>query len=167
MSTITRRKCPRYSDHAPILYAGNNSQNYSKAMMHNSCFDGMYFESDSSIQLESDLFIKLQRHLKRSLEPFSYMNFRARVKWCRQMPGGKRAYYGIGVNFIAKSHLAYGTNIENSDYLCDFCETRISGRLIHRTETGLFLCPACLNYMETLPCHLEKNLERTLLGNVV
>jgi len=53
------------------------------------------------------------------------------------------------------------------EYLCDFCEERVTDRLIHQSETGLLLCPDCFLYFETLPGSFEEALERFLLGNVV
>jgi len=167
MMTKTRRKYYRYFDHVPILYAGSDSKNYNKALMRNSCSDGMYFESDSPIQTTGDLYIKIKDHRPGINVPEKYKAFRARVKWCRQVRADKVPCYGIGVQFTAKSHLSYGVNIPNSDCLCDFCENRSSSKLIHRTETGMQLCPDCLYYMETLPRSIEEAVERFLLGNVV
>ena len=167
MTTLMRRKYPRYSDHLPILYAGNSSQSYSKAVMHNSCVDGMYFESDAPLEPKFDLYIKVQRHRPMCFESEPFKAFRAKVKWCRQVTADKMPCYGIGVQFTAKSHLSYGINSTNSDCLCDYCENRSSSKLIHRTETGIQLCPDCLHHMETLPRSIEKAVERFLLGNVV
>jgi hypothetical protein len=167
MTTLKRRKYPRYSDHAPIVYAGYSSQSYSQALMHNSCFDGMYFETGNSLEPDCDLFIKVQQDLTRSSEPDSRKYFRAKVKWCHQITIDGKTGYGIGVQFIARSHLSYGVNIKNSDYICNLCEEKVSDRLIHQTESWLILCQDCLHYMESLPGILEKNLERNLLGNVI
>jgi len=167
MMNKTRRKYSRYVDHVPILYAGYDSESYKKAVMRNSCSDGMYFESDSPIQPTGDLYIKIQGDWPGSDVPEQYKAFRARVKWCRQVTADKMPCYGFGVQFTAKSHLAYGINKTNSDCLCDFCENRSSSKSIHRTETGMQLCPDCLHHMETLPRSIEEAVERFLLGNVV
>jgi hypothetical protein len=167
METTTRRKYPRYFDHNPILYAGYSSKSYSKAMMYNRCEDGMYFESDSSLKPDFDLYIKVQRYRPRSIGLKPYKAYRARVKWCHQVMDGNLPCYGIGAQFTAKSHLSYGTNISNANYLCDLCEKRVTDRLIHRTETWLLLCPDCLHYFETLPSVFEEALERFVLGNVL
>ena len=162
-----RRNYSRFIDHVPILYAGYDSKSYDKAVMRNSCSDGMYFESDSLIQPTGDLYIKIQGHRPKSDVPEQYKDFRARVKWSRQVTADKMPCYGIGVQFTAKSHLSYGINNTNSDCPCDFCEDRSSSKLIHRTETGVQLCPDCLQHMETLPRSIEEAVERFLLGNVV
>ena len=167
MEAKTRRKYSRYFDHVPILYAGYDSKSYDKAVMRNSCTDGMYFESDSPIQPTGDLYIKIKGHRPGSDVPEQYKDFRARVKWCRQVTADKMPCYGIGVQFTAKSHLSYGINSTDPDCLCDFCENRSSSKLIHRTETGMQLCPDCLHHMETLPRSIEEAVERFLLGNVV
>jgi hypothetical protein len=167
MMNKPRRKCSRYFDNVPILYAGYDSKSYNRAVMRNSCSDGMYFESDSPIQPTGDLYIKIQGHRPGSDVPERYKAFRARVKWCRQVTADKMPCYGIGVQFTAKGHLSYGINSTNSDCLCDFCENRSSSKLIHRTETGMQLCPDCLHHMETLPRSIEEAVERFLLGNVV
>ncbi len=167
MSTVTKRKYPRYADCAPILYAGYNFNRYSEAMMHNSCFDGMYFETDSLLQPESELYIKVQKGLTRSFESDPCKDFRARVQWCRPVTATEEPGYGTGVHFIAKSHLSYGINIENSGYSCDRCEKRVTDGPIHRTESWLFLCSSCLRYMEALSGNHVKAVEEFLLGNVV
>jgi hypothetical protein len=167
MSTVTKRKYPRDADCAPILYAGYNLNSYSEAMMHNSCFGGMYFETDSLLQPESDLYIKVQKCLKRSFESVPCRDFRAQVKWCRQVTEGKNPRFGMGVHFLARSHLSYGINIENSDCICDYCENKPANGLIHRTESWLFLCLDCLHYMEALPGNQERAVEQFLLGNVI
>ncbi|MGD9138793.1 MAG: hypothetical protein PVH42_18665 [Desulfobacterales bacterium] len=167
MATLTRRKYPRYSDHVPILFAGYSFQSYSTAVMHNSCVDGMYFESDAPLKPKFEMYIKIQRPRPIVSEPEPYKAFRAKVKWCRQVTGGKKPRYGIGAQFTAKSHLSYGLNINNSHNLCDFCEKKVTERLIHQTEIGLLLCLDCCNFMETLPGSIEESLERFLLGNVV
>ena len=167
MSNVTKRKYPRYADCAPILYVGYSFNSYSEAMMYNSCFNGMYFETDSLLQLESDLYIKVQKCLTRSFESNPCRDFRARVKWCRQVTKGKNPRFGIGVHISARSHLSYGLNLKNSDYICDICENKATNGLIHRTQSWLFLCSDCLHYMEALPGNQEKALEQFLLGNVV
>jgi hypothetical protein len=167
MEAKKRRKYSRSFDHVPILYAGYDAKSYDKALMCNSCTDGMYFESDSPIQPRGDLYIKIKGHREGSDVPGQYKDFRARVKWCRQVTADKMPCYGIGVQITAKSHLSYGINSTDSDCLCDFCENRSSSKLIHQTETGVQLCPDCLHHMETLPHSIEKAVERFLLGNVV
>jgi hypothetical protein len=167
MVAITRRRYLRRSCQVPILYAGSDSKKYRKAVMQNSCFNGMYFEAETPLQPKFDLFIKIQGHRSGSDVPVPYKAFRARVKWCRQVRNDKVPCYGIGVQFTAKSHVSYGINRINSCYLCDYCEDKSSRRLIHQTEDGLHFCPDCLHHMETLPRSIEAAVERFLLGNVV
>ena len=167
MIKITRRKYWRYSDQVPILLAEYHSNNYNQVLMRNICVDGMYFESNSPLQSKDDLYIKLPGHRLKDFHADPYKAFRAKMKWSRQMAGAETPCYGFGVQFTAKSHLSYGINIPNSDYSCDYCEKKVTDNRIHQTETGLLLCPNCLNYMETLPSFIEKALERRLLGNVV
>jgi hypothetical protein len=54
-----------------------------------------------------------------------------------------------------------------ADCPCDYCEERVTDRLIYQSENGLFLCPDCVSYMEGLPGCIEKAIERFLWGNVV
>lgn len=167
MASETRRKHPRHIGHIPILYAGYDSESYDKATMLNSCSGGMYFKSDSPIQPGCDLHIKIQDQLRERYNPDQHKAFRAKVKWCRQVTDDRATYYGIGVQYTDKSRLSYCVNSANSDCLCDFCENQISIRSIHRTETGLQLCPECLQFMEKLPDPIEEAVERFLMGNVV
>ncbi len=167
MTTPTRRKCQRWYDKAPIAYAGANASHYLPAVMHNSSCDGIYFECEASLDRDHDLFIKAQRDLSRNTGTNPCRNFRAKVKWCRQLITEKKSGYGIGVQFTARSHLSYGINLENTGDRCDLCDQYIAQGQIHRTEKWIFLCPSCLRYMESLPSGSEQVLERYLLGNVV
>ena len=167
MESETRRKYPRLPGQISILYAGYDSEGYDKAIMLNSCPDGMYFKSDAPVQPQCDLYIKIQDHRRGSYGPDQYKAFRAKVKWCHKVSGDKDPCYGIGVQYTAKSHFLYGINCTNSDCLCDFCEKRSPTKSIHRTETGLQLCPDCLKHMETLSRSMVESVERFLLGNVV
>jgi hypothetical protein len=167
MTKITRRKYSRYSDQIPVLLAEYHSRNYYQALMHNICVDGMYFESDLPLQPNNELYLKVPLHRFKSFEADPYKAFRAKVKWSRQVKSDKIARFGSGVQFAAKSHLAYGINLPNSDYSCDYCEDKVKDRRIHQTESGLQLCQKCLSYMETLPRFLENAVERQLLGNVI
>jgi hypothetical protein len=97
----------------------------------------------------------------------TYKTFRAQVKWCRRVPDNKQPSCGIGVQFTGKSPLSSGTNSANAMCPCDYCEERFPIQWIHRTETGLQLCPDCLDHLETMPRSLEEAIERFLLGNVV
>lgn len=167
MEAKTRRKYTRQLDHVPILYAGYDFGSYNEAVMINSCQDGMYFESGTPVQPQRDIFIKILKERHKGFESEQYKAFRARVKWCCQLAGGKIQIYGTGVQYTAKSHLVYGTNILNSNYLCDYCDHIVTDRRVHLTESGLVLCKDCLNYIETLPDSIVNAVERVLKGNVV
>ena len=167
MTAPTRRKYQRWHDRAPILYAGANASRYHPAQMHNHSSDGMYFESEASLDRNHDLFIKTRRNSSQNTGVIPYPNFRAKVKWCRQLVAGTKSGYGIGVQFTARSYLSYGLNLESAGDRCDLCDQPFTAGPIHRTENWLFLCPSCLRYMERLPAGCEKVVERYLLGNVV
>jgi hypothetical protein len=166
MKTQTRRKFRRQTTQVPILYGGCDYEGYNRAVMINSCRDGMYFESGTPNRPQSNIFIKIYVDLPISIACEQYKAFRARVKWCCQLAGGEKQCYGTGVQYLVKSHLLYGTNILNADYLCDYCDQRITDRLIHRTESGLILCVGCLQHIETLPYNMVNAVERVLIGNV-
>ena len=166
MKEQTRRKHLRQAIQVPILYGRCDCESYRKAVMINSCRDGMYFESDKPTRPQSDLFIKISANRPKGLSGEEYKAFRAKVKWCSPLVGGKQQCYGTGVQYLAKSYLRYGANIPNSQYHCDYCDQRIPDRLIHRTESGLMLCQGCLHHIETLPGHMVIAVERVLMGNV-
>ena len=91
-----RRNYSRFIDHVPILYAGYDSKSYDKAVMRNSCSDGMYFESDFAPDPGTDIFIGIEK------SPYSAGHdvYRARVMWVKELP--KKAsffYYGVGVRY--------------------------------------------------------------------
>jgi hypothetical protein len=167
VTTVSRRKNVRRPDRLPILYAHYHSQNYKQGVMHNICPDGMYFESESPLRSGNDLYIKGSGHDLKGFGGDLHRAFRAELKWSRELQEDRMARYGFGVQFIAKSHLLYGINLANCNYPCDCCEERVADQRMHQTDTGLFLCPKCLRYMESLPKFIEHLLERRLLGNVI
>ena len=148
------------------MYGGCDYESYNRAVMINSCHDGMYFESVTPSRPQTNIFIKIYVDLPKSFASEQYKAFRARVKWCRQFTAGEKHFYGTGVQYLVKSHLLYGANILNADNLCDYCDQQITDRLIHRTESGLILCNSCLQHIETLPGNMVNAVERVLMGNV-
>ena len=166
MKTQKRRKYRRQHIQEPILYGGCDCESYSKAIMINSCRDGMYFESDKPTRPQTDLFIKIAANRHKGIAGEQYKAFRAKVKWCSQLANGEKKFYGTGVEYLAKSYLLYGANIPNYKYYCDYCDQRIADQFVHRTESGLMLCQRCLQHIETLPGHMVIAVERVLIGNV-
>jgi hypothetical protein len=168
--TMTRQKRRKYSRRLkdiPIIYAEHNAKTYCKAVMRNNSKDGMYFETDSPIQSSTDLYIKWQDRRHEILESEPFKAYRARMKWCQQVSEDQPMRFGIGVQYVAKSHLLYGINIDNVNNPCDFCENLVTDRALHLTETGLLLCLPCLHYLESLSPIAEKAVERFLIGNVI
>jgi hypothetical protein len=167
MSNQERRKHTRSFEQQPIVYSEFDQQKYTPAIMHNNCPDGMYFESEQPVHTEFDIFIKIKA-LRRSIaRPVPFVAFRAKVRWCREMKNESPHRYGIGVQYMAKSHLSYGTNIQNANFRCDYCDHQTSDRLVHQTETGLVLCQPCLSYVESLPPAAADAVENLLIGNVI
>jgi len=167
METSAKRIASRRSDQIPILFAEHNAKNYIPAMMVNSSSDGMCFEAKSPLQPDTDLFIKIQDNASDGLFSEKYKSFRAEVKWCRQLADRNGSVYGVGVKYLAKSHLTYGLNLPDTADFCDCCEIRSSGFSMHKAESGLMLCAECLSHMENKPPKIEAVLERFFIGNVV
>ena len=68
------------------------------AKMRNYSQEGMYFESETAFQPETNVKVKLEKPLNR----FSRTSFNAVVKWCHELFGetGSEYMFGLGVEFI-------------------------------------------------------------------
>lgn len=50
---------------------------------------------------------------------------------------------------------------------CDRCGKKISNGEIHKTDELIALCLDCLEYLETLPEYVRKDIKERLIGNVL
>jgi len=168
MAAFTKRVYSRNTYEAPIMYANYDTENYSHAEMYNSSTAGMYFESDSAIKPETDICIKMVNYRPDTSGPEAYKAYRAKVRWCKKMDKEDTSRYGIGIQYLVKSHTVYGGNVHGSTYSCDLCGENKPTEEIHETDDFVRLCINCFKYIEALPeGKIKESIKEFLIGNVI
>ena len=168
MSTLIKRSYSRNSYEVPIMYANYDTENYYNAKMYNSGLGGMYFESERALQPGSDICIKMATHSFGESEPEAYKAYRAKVRWCKKMDKEDTSRYGIGIQYLAKSHTVYGGNVHGLTCSCDLCDEKVAPEEILENEDFVYLCINCFNYLEDLPeGKIKERIKEFLIGNVI
>jgi hypothetical protein len=168
MVALKKRAYSRNDYEAPIMYANYDTENYYHAKMYNSGVGGMYFESDHSIKQNSDICIKMVNYRADTSGPEAYKAYRAKVRWCKKVDKDDTSRYGIGTQYLVKSHTVYGGSVHGSTCSCDFCGERMPSGEIQETDDFICLCMNCFIYLEELPeGKIKESIKEFLLGNVI
>jgi hypothetical protein len=170
MSTLKKRAYPRKNYEAPIMYTNYDMENYRPAKMYNTSLNGMYFESGRALQPESDICIKRVTHLSEApeLEVCKACPCWGRVKWCEKINKSGISCYGIGLQYLAKSHTVDGGKVHGLSCLCDLCDEKVASDEILEIEDHVCLCHSCFNYFEDLPeGKIKEGIKEFLIGNVI
>ena len=168
MAAYTKRTYSRNPYEATIMYANYNTENYYHAKMYNSSAGGMYFESDHAIKPESDICIKMVNYSPDKSGPEADKAYRAKVKWCEKKIKSDTPCYGIGIQYLVKSHTVYGGSVHGSTCSCDLCGEKVPYGEIHETDDYICLCINCSNYLEELPeGKIKESIKEFLVGNVI
>ena len=168
MSAFTKRAYSRNAYDAPIMYANYDTENYYHAKMYNSSAGGMYFESDHSIKPKSDICIKMINYRADTSGPEAYKAYRAKVRWCKKIDKDDTSCYGIGIQYLVKSHTVYGGNVHGSTFSCDLCGEKMSSGEIQETDDFICLCMNCFKYLDELPeGNIKESIKEFLTGNVI
>lgn len=168
MSAFTKRAYSRNAYDAPIMYANYDTENYYHAKIYNSSAGGMYFESDHSIKPKSDICIKMINYRADTSGPEAYKAYRAKVRWCKKIDKDDTSRYGIGIQYLVKSHTVYGGNVHGSTCSCDLCGEKMSSGEIQETDDFICLCMNCFKYLDELPeGNIKESIKEFLTGNVI
>lgn len=168
MSALIKRAYSRNAYEAPIMYANYDTENYYHAKMCNSGLGGMYFESERALQPGSDICIKMENHSSDESGPEAFKAYRAKVKWCKKIDKSETSCYGIGIQYLAKSHTVYGGNVHGLTCSCDLCGEKVPSGEILENEDFVCLCINCFNYLEELPeGNIKESIKQFLIGNVI
>jgi hypothetical protein len=168
MPTLKKRAHSRNAYEAPIMYTNYDTENYCPAKMYNTSLNGMYFESERALQPESDICIKMVTHLSEETEPEACKACRARVKWCQKIDKSGISCYGIGIQYLAKSHTVDGGKVHGLSCTCNLCGEKVPSDEILEIEDFVYLCHSCFNYLEGLPeGQIKESIKEFLIGNVI
>ena len=102
-SNMEKRKSDRHFLEARLVCGYFNTNQYYHAKMLNYCDGGLYFESDFRFKPGSDLYIRIEEHLKRTTDSPLHKGYRSvtigEVKWCEEIPSKDPYKYGIGIRY--------------------------------------------------------------------
>jgi hypothetical protein len=168
MAAFIKRAYSRDTYEAPIMYANYDTENYYSAKVYNNSQGGMYFESDSPIKPEADICVKMVNYSPDTSGPEAYKAYRAIVRWCKKIDKEDSSRYGIGIQYLAKSHTVYGGSVHGSTHSCDLCGEKEPSEKIYETDDFICLCITCYKHLESLPeGKTKESIKRFLSGNVI
>lgn len=161
-----RRSCPRDTYQAPILISDKLDGDYSNAWMQNHSQNGMYLISKQPLNFDSGIYINMLEAHTRDI----YRGFFGRVKWCREITDSDdlNDHFGIGINFIIRSHNYFGGIGCMIDCCCDVCGEKIPFNQLVRTDDFVFQCKECYEALKHYPeGNLKSTINNYLLGNIL
>lgn len=168
MSALIKRAYSRDAYETPIMFANYNTEKYYHAKMYNRSLGGMYFESEKALHPGSDICIKIVNHSSDKSGPEAFTAYRARVRWCKKRSKTGISCYGVGIQYLAKSHTDYGENIHGLSCSCDLCGEKVPYEEIFKNKDLASLCINCFNYLEELPdSTIKDSIKEFLIGNVI
>jgi hypothetical protein len=168
MATYARRLYPRGHYEAPILYASVGSDSYYDSTIYNFSKGGIYFEPERPLAPESDLSIIMVNYAPGTFGPEAYKSYIARTRWCREVTATERHRFGVGAEFLAKSHEILVADLYKIRIHCDLCGKLCGSGEITQTVDFFHLCRHCLKHMNAMPDGIIKeSIHRFLSGNVV
>lgn len=162
----SRRICPRDCIEAPILISEKIDGDYSSAKMYNKSKDGMYLEGNLPLKSGSGLYVNMLDMDK----PDYYRGYFARVKWCVELDEEYMddSFFGIGVNYVVKSHNFFGGIGCMTRFNCEVCGNKIPFNELIKTNDFIYKCVKCSDSLEEYPDgNLKSSIENYLLGNIL
>ncbi len=168
MIPYTKRNYSRNNYKAHILYSDYATDNYIDAEMLNYSLGGMYFEASQESQPGSDICVKMVKYSPDTLGPEAYKAYRAKIKWCKKKHKKSASRYGLGVQYIDKSHIIFTGRASTISCSCDLCGDSKPSRDIYKEDDGIYLCHNCYKHISTLPDgRIKASIKRFLVGNIV
>lgn len=161
-----RRACPRDFYEAPILISDKLDGDYTNALMQNHSQNGMYLISQQPLNFDTGIYINMLEPDQREL----YRGFFGRVKWCRELKRSEdfNDHFGVGINFVIKSHNYFGGIGCMIDCCCDVCGEKIPFNQLIRTDDFVFQCRDCHDALMHYPeGNLKSSIDNYLLGNIL
>ncbi len=161
-----RRACPRDIYQAPVLISEKMDGDYLNATMLNQSKNGMYLISNQPVDSESGLYVNMLDSIERDI----YRGFFGRVKWCRELKrsSDRNEHFGIGVNFVIRSHHYFGGIGYMTHCCCDVCGEKLPFEKLIKTKDFVFECPKCHEVLSSYPeGNLKSSITNYLMGNIL
>ena len=168
MAAKTHRAFPRTQYEAPIKYLNVDPNYVYMTRMHSFSKGGLYFESFQCLTPDLQIYIIMTNYSPNSEGPEAYQSYLAKIRWCHKLPQVDKPRYGVGVEFLEKSHALLGVEGIERRSACDMCEAEAQPELVCRMDDHICLCLACFNQLEVLvPGIVKRSVIRFLNGNVI
>ena len=168
MFPYAKRNYSRNNYKAHILYADYETDNYIDAKMFNYSHNGMYFEIDRDLKPGTDIYIEMVNYLPDEPGPEAYKAYKASVRWRRKTQKQGALRYGVGIEYLDKSHIVFADKIYKITCSCDLCGANKPSREICKEDDCVCLCHNCYRYLNGLPDGTTKaSIKRILVGNVI
>jgi hypothetical protein len=94
-----KRAYARYDNDTAIVYAFQDSDQFSKARLCNYCEGGMCFESSSALEPGSDIYIMMEDFMPDADDTEFYDGYLAEVRWCRKVSMKNSDQFIVGVKY--------------------------------------------------------------------
>lgn len=94
-----KREYKRFELKTPVIYAYQDSDQFTKAQMRNYCEGGMCFEACNEIEPGSNLYIMMENYSPDTIDAEFYEGYRAEVRWCRDISLENNKEFKIGVKY--------------------------------------------------------------------
>ena len=94
-----KREYRRYDLKAAVIFAYQDSDQFSKAQMCNYCEGGMSFKACSAIEPGSDIYIMMEDFSPDAVNAELYDGYRAEVRWCRKISLNNYEEFVVGVKY--------------------------------------------------------------------
>ncbi len=94
-----KRENQRYDLKAPVIFAYQDSDQFTKAQMHNYCEGGLCFEARNTIEPGSNIYIMMENFSPDAIDVESYDGYRAEVRWCRKVTLENNQKFLVGVKY--------------------------------------------------------------------
>jgi hypothetical protein len=94
-----KREHERYDLKAPVIYAYQDSDEFSKARMCNYCEGGMCFEAGNALEPGADIYIMMEDFSPDAIDAEFYDGYLAEVRWCRNISPDRNEEFIVGVKY--------------------------------------------------------------------
>ncbi len=168
MEPNLRRSFPRTYYEAPIRYAPLENEEYFPSRIYNFSKAGMYFEPEHPLDVTAGVSILMMNYSPDTFGPEAYRSYDAEVRWCRELSVNGTRKFGVGVQFLAKSHDLPGLELDDIHFSCSLCGEIVQKKELNELTACVYLCPDCHTHYDALPDgQIKCSIERFMIGNVV
>ena len=117
---------------------------------------------------EFDLSTIMLNYAPGTFGPEAYKSYIARIRWYGEGTEMEKHRFGVGAEFLAKSHEIPVADDHEMKSSCDLCGELCGSGEITQTLDYCSLCGHCLKHMNAMPDGMGKeSIHRFLRGNVV